>query len=83
MNVSFDFSFYRMEVSDIPEQLSAAMLQFCQDHVPYVNKLSFHGSITIVADAMTTVTIFSKRLPNSKDGMYDKELYCYGCIYNS
>ena len=31
-----------MDSKDLPEALSAAVLQFCQDHVQYTGNLSVH-----------------------------------------
>ena len=58
-----------MDSKDLPEALSAAVLQFCQDHVQYTGHLSVHGSITLIADSTTTIGFFSKALPEKYEGM--------------
>ena len=51
-----------MNVDDLPEALSAAVLRFCEENIQYDGHLSIHGSLTLIADSATTVAFFSKKL---------------------
>ena len=61
----------KMGIKDLPDHVSAAVLQFCQENLEYSGHLSVHGSITVVADTETTITLISKKL-SLKPGLYHK-----------
>ena len=52
----------RMTTNNLPANLSAAVLQFCQENIDYTGHLSIHGNVTVIADLVTTVAFFSKNL---------------------
>ena len=54
-----------MELNDLPEALSTAVLQFCQENLRYEGSISVHGNVTVVANAHTAVSFFSKKLGGS------------------
>ena len=56
----------KMGIKDLPDHVSAAVLQFCQENLEYSGHLSVHGSITVVADTETTITLISKNLSIKK-----------------
>ena len=51
-----------MGIKDLPDHVSAAVFKFCQENLEYSGHLSVHGSITVVADTETTITLISKKL---------------------
>ena len=42
-----------VDSKDLPNRLSAAILQFCQDNIQYGSHLTVNGNITIVTDGFT------------------------------
>ena len=56
-----------MELPDVPQQLSAAVLKFCQDNIDCGGRLSVHGNLTVITQHQTIVTFFSKKLPPKEE----------------
>ena len=54
-----------MDMNDLPESLSAVVLNFCQEKLPGAGFLSVHGNITVIADTTTTVAFFSRKLQDA------------------
>ena len=55
-----------MEKEAVHDRLSADVIQFCKDHIPYADSLSVHGNIVIIADNYTVLTFFSKKVEKEK-----------------
>ena len=55
---------------DLPDALSDVVLKFCQENIKYTGHLSVHGSVTVIADITTTVSFFSKTLPQEHSGKH-------------
>ena len=51
-----------METASIPQRLSAAVLQFCQENIHYNSHLSVQGSLTIFIDDQAIVATVNEKV---------------------
>ena len=55
-----------MDLKNLPSELAASVLDFCKENVQYQDRLSLHGTITILVDDKTVVSFFSNRVQSSE-----------------
>ena len=69
-----------MDLKDVGDDLSSAVLAFCENNIDYSGQLSVHGNITIVTDSNTAIAFFSKNLIREPTGTWSR---CQTTVKNS
>ena len=57
-----------MDLRELPDKLSSAVVHFCRENITFKGHLDLHGNITVIANGITTVAFFSKRVQEEHIG---------------